>query len=71
MITVVIAVVLMLVGLGLIFYEAQMLDLVRQAGLPIDIQRQLVGWMEDSTFAWGALAASPTLLIIGSYLPFI
>lgn len=67
----IIAVVLMVVGLGLVFYEAQTLDLVRSAGLPIDFQRQVIGWMEDRTFAWGALAGSPILLIIGSYLPFI
>ena len=70
-VTVIIAVVLMVVGLGLVFYEAQTLDLVRQAGLPIDIQRTVIGWMEDRTFAWGALAASPILLIVGSLLPFI
>jgi hypothetical protein len=70
-VTVVIAVVLMVLGLGLVFWEAQTLDLVRSAGLPIDIQRQLIAWMEDRTFAWGALAGSPILLIIGSYLPFI
>jgi hypothetical protein len=54
-----------------VFYEAQTLDFVRAAGLPIDVQRQLIAWMEDRTFAWGALAASPILLIIGSLLPFI
>lgn len=70
-VTVIIAVVLMVVGLGLVFFEAQTLDFVRGAGLPIDIQRQLLDWMEDRTFAWGGLAASPTLLIIGSLLPFI
>jgi hypothetical protein len=70
-ITVIVAVVLMVVGLGLVFYEAQTLDFVRAAGVPIDIQRQLIAWMEDRTFAWGSLAASPILLIIGSYLPFI
>jgi hypothetical protein len=68
---VIVAVVLMVLGLGLVFWEVQTLDLVRSAGLPIDIQRQLIAWMEDRTFAWGALAGSPILLIIGSYLPFI
>jgi hypothetical protein len=70
-ITVIIALVLMALGLGLVFFEAQTLDFVRQAGLPIDIQRTIIGWMEDRTFAWGALAASPILLIVGSLLPFI
>ena len=67
----IISVVLMVVGLALVFYEAQTLDFVRNAGLPIDIQRQITTWMDDSTFAWGALAASPILLIIGSLVPFI
>jgi hypothetical protein len=70
-ITVIIAVVLTVVGLGLVFFEAQTLDLVRTVGLPIDVQRQLLSLMEDRTFAWGALAASPILLILGSLLPFI
>ena len=70
-VTVIIAVVLMVVGLALVFFEAQTLDFVRAAGLPIDIQRQLATWMEERTFAWGALAASPILLIIGSLVPFI
>lgn len=70
-VTVIIAVALMVVGLGLVFYEAQTLDFVRQAGLPVDIQHQLIAWMEDRTFAWGALAGSPILLIVGSLLPFI
>jgi hypothetical protein len=70
-VTVIIAVALTLLGLGLVFFEAQTLDFVRTAGLPVDIQRQLLSLMEDRTFAWGALAASPILLIIGSYLPFI
>ncbi|MEA2675966.1 MAG: hypothetical protein QOJ81_107 [Chloroflexota bacterium] len=70
-ITVIIAVLLTVVGLALVFYEAQTLDFVRTAGLPVDIQRQIIGWMEDRTFAWGALAASPILLTLGSLLPFI
>jgi hypothetical protein len=71
MITVVVAVLLTVVGLALVFYQAQAIDLVRQVGLPGDIQRQLVTWMEDRTFAWAALAASPILLVVGSILPFI
>ena len=70
-ITVMVAVVLMVLGLALVFFEAQTLDFVRAAGLPIDIQRQVISWMEDRTFAWGALAASPILLTLGSLLPFI
>ena len=71
MITVVVAVVLTVVGLALVFYQAQAIDLVRQVGLPADIQRQIVAWMEDRTFAWVALAASPILLIVGSLVRFI
>ncbi|HUP83280.1 MAG TPA: hypothetical protein VM284_03720 [Candidatus Limnocylindria bacterium] len=70
-ITVIVAVVLMVVGLALVFFEAQTLDFVRAAGLPGDIQHQLIAWMEDRTFAWVALALSPSLLILGSLLPFI
>ncbi len=70
-ITVIIAVALMVLGLALVFFEAQTIDFVRAAGLPLDIQRQLISWMEDRTFAWGALAASPILLTLGSLLPFI
>ncbi len=71
MITVVVAAVLMVVGLVLVFYQAQAIDLVRQVGLPADIQRQILAWMEDRTFAWVALAASPILLIVGSLVRFI
>jgi hypothetical protein len=70
-VTVIIAVALMVLGLALVFFEAQTLDFVRAAGLPIDIQRQIIAWMEDRTFAWGLLAASPILLTLGSLLPFI
>jgi hypothetical protein len=70
-VTVIIAVALTVLGLALVFFEAQTLDFVASAGLPIDVQRQIIGWMEDRTFAWGALAASPILLTLGSLLPFI
>ncbi|MEP7378072.1 MAG: hypothetical protein ABI725_00765 [Chloroflexota bacterium] len=71
MLTVVIAVVLMLVGLALLFYDTQSINFVQGLNLPNDIQRQLVGWMTDRTIAWGALLLSPVLLIIGSLLSFI
>ena len=67
----IVAVVLMIIGLALVFFEAPTLDLVRSAGLPADIPGQIIAWMKDSTFAWGALAASPILLTLGSLLPFI
>jgi hypothetical protein len=69
MLTVVVAVALTVIGLALVFYQPQAIDLLRQVGLPADIQRQLVGWMEDRSIAWGALAASPILLVIGSLVP--
>jgi FtsH-binding integral membrane protein len=71
MLTVVVAVLLTLLGLALIFYDTQSVDFVRNFNLPGDIQRQLVGWMEDRTIAWGALALSPLLLIVGSLVKFI
>ena len=66
MVTVVVAVVLLVVGLALAFYQAQTIDLARTLSLPQDIQRQLVSWMQDRVLAWGLLAASPILLIVGS-----
>ncbi|MEO8625568.1 MAG: hypothetical protein ABI452_02605 [Candidatus Limnocylindrales bacterium] len=71
MLTVVIAVVLMLVGLALLFYDTQSINFVQGLNLPNDIQRQLVGWMTDRTIAWGALLLSPVLLVIGSLMSFI
>ena len=69
MITVVVAVVLTVVGLALVFYQPQAIDLLHNVGLPGDIQRQLVAWMEDRSVAWAALAASPILLVVGSLVP--
>lgn len=71
MLTVVVAVVLTLVGLALVYYDAQSINFVQGLNLPNDIQRQLVGWMEDRTIAWGALLLSPVLLVIGSLVSFI
>ncbi|MEP7361035.1 MAG: hypothetical protein ABI744_05580 [Chloroflexota bacterium] len=64
--TVVVAIVLTLIGLALVFYDTQSVNFVQGLNLPNDIQRQVVGWMQDKTIAWGALALSPLLLIIGS-----
>ncbi|MEP7158503.1 MAG: hypothetical protein ABI797_03685 [Chloroflexota bacterium] len=69
MITVVIAVVLMVVGLALIFYQGPTIDLVRGIPLPGDITRQVVSFMGEQVVAWAALAAAPILLILGSLLP--
>lgn len=69
MVTVVVAVVLLVVGLVLVFYQGPAIDFVRTISLPADIQRQVVSWMGDQIVAWVALAAAPILLIVGSLLP--
>jgi hypothetical protein len=67
MVTVVLAVVLTIIGLALIYLPTgQLEDLVRQIGLPPDIQRTVVSWIADRIVAWAALAASPIVLILGS-----
>jgi len=71
MVTVVVAVVLTVVGLAAVFFQPQAIDLLQSIGLPADIQRQLVAWMQDRTVAWAALAASPILLVVGSLVRFI
>ena len=70
MVTVVLAVALLVVGIALVFYQAQAVEFVRGLNfLPNDIQRQVVSLMAERVAAWTALAASPILLIIGSLLP--
>jgi hypothetical protein len=69
--TVVVAIVLTLIGLTLVFYDTQSVNFVQGLSLPNDIQRQVVGWMQDKTIAWGVLALSPVLLIIGSLVKWI
>jgi len=69
MVTVVLAVALMVIGLALVFFQGQAIDLVRDLGLPNDVQRQVVDLMGQQIAAWAALLAAPVLLIIGSLLP--
>lgn len=70
MATVVLAVALMVIGIAIIFFQAQAVELVRGLGfIPNDLQRQIVDLMTQKTAAYAALAASPILLIIGSLLP--
>jgi hypothetical protein len=69
MVTVILAVVLMVIGLALIFWQGPTIDLVRGIGLPGDLQRQIVSFMGEQVVAWAALALSPILLILGSLLP--
>ena len=66
MVTVVIAVLLMVAGLALAFYSGQVVELVRNLPLGADLTRQIVALIAERFVAWGFLAASPVLLIIGS-----
>ena len=67
MVTVVVAVLLLVVGLGLVLYQTEAINFVRGLGvLPNDLQRQIVAWMAERFVGWGLLAASPLLLIVGS-----
>jgi hypothetical protein len=69
MITVVLAIALVALGLGLLFYQGPTIDLVRSLPLPRELSRDVVSLMGEQMVAWGALAAAPILLIIGSVLP--
>ena len=69
MVTVTVAVALLVVGLALVFFQAQATDLVRNLPLSRDMTRQVVSLMNEQMIAWAALAASPILLIVGSLLP--
>jgi hypothetical protein len=67
MVTVVVAVLLTVAGLALVFYQADAISFVRGlGGIPNDLQRQIVSWMSEQFVAWGLLAGSSLLLIIGS-----
>jgi hypothetical protein len=69
MVTVVLAVALLVIGLGMVFFQGQTIDLVRELPLPPDVTRQVVSLMGEQIAAWAALAAAPILLIVGSLLP--
>lgn len=66
MVTVVLAVVVLVVGFLLVFYQGATVEFVRGLPLPNDISRQLVSLMAERFLAWGLMAASPILLIVGS-----
>jgi hypothetical protein len=67
MVTVVVAVLLMVAGLALVFFQAEAIALVRGlSAIPNDLQRQIVALMAEQLVAWSLLAASPLLLIVGS-----
>ncbi len=69
MVTVVLAVALLVIGLALVFFQGQTIELVRGLPLPNDVSRQVVDLMQQQIAAWAALAAAPILLIVGSLLP--
>lgn len=67
MVTVVVAVLLLVVGLALVFFQPQAIEVVRGlSAIPNDLQRQVIAWMGETFLAWGLLAVSPLLLIVGS-----
>jgi cytochrome c oxidase assembly factor CtaG len=66
MVTVVLAVLLLLLGVVLVFFEAETASFVRQLPLGADLTRQMFEWVHDRTVAYVCLAASPILLILGS-----
>jgi hypothetical protein len=69
MITVVVAVALTALGLALVYLPTeQVIDLVRDVGLPDDAQSLVVDLIREELAAYVALALSPLLLIAGSYL---
>lgn len=69
MATVVLSIALLVVGFMLFFYQGTAVELVRGLPLPGDITRQIVSLMAERFVAWLLMAASPTLLIVGSLLP--
>ena len=64
--TTALAIVLLVIGLALVFFQGQAIEFVRGVGLPNDLQRQIVELMQERLAAYAALAASPILLIVGS-----
>jgi hypothetical protein len=66
MVTVVVSVILMLVGLILIYFQVQAVDLIRQVGLPNDLQKTVVQLVGERMVAYAFLLVSPVLLILGS-----
>lgn len=67
MVTVVLAIALTALGIVLIYLPPdQVADLVRQVGLPGDVQRTVLSLIADQLIAWASLAASSALLIVGS-----
>jgi hypothetical protein len=69
MITVVVAVALTALGLALLYLPlGEVIEFVRTAGLPNDVEDLVVQLIQEELAAYAALALSPLLLIAGSYL---
>jgi len=68
LVTVVAAVVLLVVGLGLVFVNAEVAQAIKSLPIGNDAQRQLLDLAAQRTIAYLCLAASPLLLIAGSLL---
>jgi hypothetical protein len=66
LVTVVVAIGLLVVGLGLIFANAEVAQAIKQLPVGNDLQRQLLDYAAQRTIAYLALAASPLLLVAGS-----
>lgn len=69
MITVLVAVGLLAIGLAVYLLPAgEVAGFIRDVGLPADVQRIAIDIIEHELFAFGAMAAAPVLLILGSLL---
>jgi hypothetical protein len=69
MVTVVVSIALLALGLAILFLpQAQIVDLLRDVGLPADIERIAVSLVGEQLFAYACLAAAPLLLVAGSLL---
>ena len=61
-------VVLLVVGLGLVYANAEVAQAIKNLPLGADVTRQLLDLATQRTIAYLCLAASPLLLIAGSLL---
>lgn len=68
LITVVAAVALLVVGLALVYADAEVAQTIKNLPLGADVTRQLLDLATQRTGAYVCLAASPLLLIAGSLL---
>jgi hypothetical protein len=69
MVTVFAAVGLMVLGLALAYLPMdQVVGLVRDVGLPRDVESTVLQLIREELAAYAALALAPLLLIAGSYL---